>query len=104
MNVFEFDAAPEHFKQWAESEGMAVRQLLGEKILSRYKAYIPAAEDADDAPVSPDGRVTPEDFREWQEAISVTLEDGWIARAGERAIAVYDPEQERAYFEELKNR
>lgn len=104
VNVFEFDASPPEFKRWAESRGMAVRQLLREEILSRYKAYLPAEANDGETPAPADGRVTPDDFRKWQEAISVTLDHGWIARLRDNITAVYDPEKGRAYYEELGSR
>jgi len=101
VQVYEFDISPDNFKRWAESRGMNVRRLVKEAVLSRYAAYLPRDDDRPAEPVAPDGRVTPEEFEEWQNTISIRATDGIIADGENNETALYDPRTDKAYFEQL---
>jgi len=100
VQVFEFKVDPENFKRWAEGRGMNVRRLLQPQVLSRYAAYLPRDEAQAD-PVSPDGRITPEELESWQSTISIQVADGLVATGPEAEVAVFDPETAKAYYESL---
>jgi len=104
VQVYEFDITPENFRRWAESRGMKVRRLVNEEVLSRYAAYFPTKSDTPERPVTPDGRVTPEEFEAWQNTISVRVTDGIIASGEDNETAIYDVQTRKAYFEQLNPR
>ncbi len=101
VEVYEFKIKPDDFKTWAENNGMSVKRIVNPEIISRYNAYIPTAESESTEPVTPDGVISVEQFEAWQQKISVTVESGLLARSTENAIAVYDTETRKAYFEHL---
>ena len=105
VQVYEFKISPPNFKRWAESSDMQVHRLNKQEILSRYKAYLPAGNNQQDQPVTPDGTVSIEQFETWQDAISITVKEGLIAQNpdGSTATVIYDPKTQKAYFEHLIN-
>jgi hypothetical protein len=104
VQVYEFRIKAEDFRNWAVANGMEIRRITSPIVLSRYKAYIPATENEPDQPVSPDGSITPEQFKTWQDQISVTVASGVLAERDDHATAVYDPDTQKAYFEHLSKR
>jgi len=101
VNVYEFNIDPNGFRTWAKSQGMSVRRVSAQEIISRYKAYAPTdTESAADVENS-DGAIDFEEFKKWQSQISVIVEIGLIAKSPENGIAIYDAEKKRAYFEHL---
>lgn len=101
VQVYEFRINPRDFKQWAERNGMVVLRLADPYVISRYKAYAPATARSGEAALPPGRLISKEDFESWQDAISKKLETGLIARGGDGAVALYDLENEKAYFEHL---
>ncbi len=101
VQVYEFAITPGDFKRWAESNGMTVRKLISQEILSRYAAYIPTEAGKTGEPATPDGSVSPEQFKAWQDAISVKITSGLIAEGPNKAVAIYDADTHKAYFEHL---
>ncbi|MGB1127026.1 MAG: hypothetical protein ACPG3X_01490 [Opitutales bacterium] len=101
VKVYEFRIKAEHFKTWATANGMDLRRLSTPRTMSRYKAYLPTPEGRSSEPATPNGVVGIEQFREWQSAISITVETGMIAQGKGTAVAVYDVRTQRAYFEHL---
>lgn len=101
VKVFEFRIKAEDFKTWAAQNGMQVQRVTTPEILSRYKAYIPTPEAQSSEPATPNGVVSIEQFEDWQNQISVTVNTGMIATGSDKAVAVYDPKTQRAYYELL---
>jgi hypothetical protein len=100
VQVYEFRINAEDFRNWAAANGMKVRRITEPQVLSRYKAYIPTEESGSG---TPEGTVTPEQFKEWQNEISVTVVSGVLAERDDDATAVYDADTRRAYFEHLSS-
>jgi len=103
VKVYEFDIKAEDFKTWAGQKGMDIQRVTTPEILSRYKAYIPSPESESGEPAVPDGAVTMEQFQDWQNQISITVNSGMIATGSDKAVAVYDVKTQKAYYEELIN-
>jgi hypothetical protein len=101
VHVYEFKVSAADFKRWAESNGMTVRRLINQEILSRYKAYVPTEQGQTGKPISPDGSVSIKQFEAWQAAISIKIDAGLIAKNASEAIAIYDLDTQKAYFEHL---
>lgn len=103
VRVYEFRISPEDFKTWAGQNGMEVQRVTTPEILSRYKAYIPTPEAESSEPAVPDGAVTMEQFEDWQNQISITVNAGMIATGSDQSVAVYDIRTKKAYYEQLIN-
>ena len=99
VQVYEFKVSPTEFKRWAESIDMTVKRLNKPKTLSRYKAYIPTELGKTGNPISSDGSISMEQFQTWQRAISIKIDQGLIAKSTNKAIAIYDGDSGKAYFE-----
>ncbi|PXA04862.1 hypothetical protein DDZ13_02550 [Coraliomargarita sinensis] len=103
VRVYEFDIKAEDFKTWAGQNGMDVQRVTTPEILSRYKAYIPTPEAESSEPAVPQGQVSMEQFQDWQDQISITVNSGMIARGKQDDVAVYDLKTQKAYYEQLIN-
>lgn len=103
VKVYEFEISAEDFKNWAGQSGMEVQRVTTPKILSRYKAYIPAPEDGSREPLSTRGTLSIEQFESWQDQISITVRSGMIATGEDQATAAYDTKTKKAYYEQLIN-
>lgn len=103
VRVYEFSISAEDFKTWAGQSGMDVQRVTTPEILSRYKAYIPAPESESSEPAVAQGAVSIEQFESWQDQISITVRSGMIATGEDQAIAVYDTNTKKAYYEQLIN-
>ncbi len=101
VQVYEFEISPENFKRWAESNGMTVRRLISQEILSRYKAYIPTAAGKKGESAAPQGGISVEQFESWQKNISIKTNTGLVATKNDDAIVIYDGVTQKAYFEHL---
>lgn len=101
VKVFEFSIAPDNFKNWAEQNGMTIQRVTTTEILSRYKAYVPTPSGESSEPVTPDGSVTVEQFEDWQNQISISVESGMIANGEDNSVAIYDVKTKKAYYEQL---
>lgn len=100
VEVYEFNISPKDFVNWVESMGMEAERITSKQVISRYTAYIPTNDRADE-PSVPEGRAMTEDeFRKMQNAISATVRFGMYA-TGESKTAVFDGERNRAYFEQM---
>lgn len=102
VEVYEFNMDTDAFRDWAEARGMAVRQLINQEIVSRYKAYVPPPSSSEESSGS-SREIDFEALKAWQQAISVKIEVGLIAKGEDDSIAVYDFYKQRAYFEHLIN-
>ena len=102
VEVYEFNMETDAFRDWAEARGMAVRQLINQEIVSRYKAYVPPPSSSEESSGS-SREIDFEALKAWQQAISVKIEVGLIAKGEDDSIAVYDFYKQRAYFEHLIN-
>jgi hypothetical protein len=101
VQVYEFKVSAADFKRWAENSGMRVQRVMQQKTLSRYKAYLPSAVQPIGAATAPTDPISKEQFQVWQQAISVQINHGLIAHGANQAIAAYDLDSRRAYFENL---
>lgn len=103
VQVYEFQISPEDFKRWAESNGMTVKRLISQEILSRYKAYVPTEAGKKGQSATPDGNLSIEQFEAWQDDISIKVDAGLIAIREDEAMTIYDNLTKKAYFEHLIN-
>lgn len=104
VKVFEFTVSAANFKCWAENRGMKVRRLASQEFISRYKAYIPDQTEQQPSPISPEqAPLATEEFKTWQNSISVKINSGYIAESAEQEIAIYDSKSQKAYYEHLIN-
>lgn len=103
VEVYEFNISENAFKIWARDKGLKVTAITNQQSLSRYKAYIPSAASESGKAVSPDGSVELEQFEAWQNAISAEVEQGWHAHSKTEGTAIFDSQQQRAYYEQLIN-
>jgi hypothetical protein len=103
VKVFEFRISAEDFKTWAGQSGMDIQPVTNAEILSRYKAYIPTREKEASASPLPQGTLSVEQYQDWQNRISITVQSGMIAVSDEKAVALYDRETEKAYYEKRIN-
>lgn len=104
VRVYEFQISAQDFITWAEQNDMSVQRVTGLVVLSRYKAYMPTPKSEASTEQEPtEIAITVEAFQAWQNLISISIEAGMIAKGDEQAVAVYDNETQKAYFEQLSN-
>jgi hypothetical protein len=99
VQVFEFKISGENFRRWAEDRGMYVKTFTNPEIISRYKAYIPTPAGQAQAPATPDGILSVNQFESWQNSISAKIINGLIAESPGQGTAIYDGDSEKAYYE-----
>lgn len=106
IDVYEFKASPDQFRDWIASLGMKLTQIDQPQVLSRYTAYIPTTKDpfAVDEKTGQPKEVDIEDIEAWQKQISITVDIGFLSKGLEGEIIIYDPKTGKAYFEKLSRR
>ncbi len=103
VQVYEFQINADDFRIWAGQSGMTIQRITAPETLSRYKAYLPTPEGASGEPMTPDGSIRLEQFQNWQDQISITVENGMIASGEGRAVAIYCADTQKAYFQNFIN-
>lgn len=106
VEAYEFDMPPREFILWSKSKGMTVGEITEPVTISRYFSYMPAKKapeerriDNPNTLVSEDGTPNTEAFEKLFNVSGSAVTKGLIAEGEEQMRAVYDANQNRAYFE-----
>ena len=103
IQVYEFKTSAEDFKSWAKQKGMRIQSITEPELLSRYFAYFPKTEGGTGEPGSTDSESSIEARRKWENKIKIVVQSGTIARGEGGAIAIYDENTRKAYYEQFVN-
>jgi hypothetical protein len=103
IEVYEFRVSLENFKSWAKDNGLTVKRIVKAQTLSRYNAYLPVNKEQQATPAADDGFVPLKEFEAWQNAINIQITDGLIAKhpSSSTITAIYEPQSNRVYYENL---